>query len=81
MSMRGLLSIVAVVNWAFIGIASAGSPPDSKVNPATGNIETVAVLHNFRLAAARARADYGQAVAALEAVIGRPLTRTERGSK
>ncbi|MEE8104356.1 MAG: TolC family protein [Planctomycetota bacterium] len=46
-----------------------------------GNIETVAVLHNFRLAAARARSDYGQAVASLEAVIGRPLTRTERGSK
>jgi len=46
-----------------------------------GNIETIAVLHNFRLAAARARADYGQAVAALEAVLGRPLTRTERGSK
>ncbi|MHC4957719.1 MAG: TolC family protein [Planctomycetota bacterium] len=38
-----------------------------------GTIETVAVLHNFRLAAARAGADYGQAVATLEAVLGRPL--------
>jgi outer membrane protein TolC len=38
-----------------------------------GTLETVATLHNFRLAAARARADYGQAVASLEAVLGRPL--------
>jgi len=39
----------------------------------SGTLETIATLHNFRLAAARARADYGQAVAALEAVLGRPL--------
>jgi outer membrane protein TolC len=38
-----------------------------------GTIETVAVLHNFRLAAARARADHGQAVATLEAILGKPL--------
>jgi len=38
-----------------------------------GTIETLAVLHNFRLAAARARADLGQAIAALEAILGRPL--------
>ncbi len=38
-----------------------------------GTIETVAVLHNFRLAAARAEADYGQAVATLEAILGKPL--------
>jgi outer membrane protein TolC len=46
-----------------------------------GNVETIAVLHNFRLAAARARADYGQAVADLEAVLGRPLTLSPEGSK
>jgi len=44
-----------------------------------GTLETVAVLHNFRLAAARARADHGQALARLEAVLGRPFTRTETG--
>ena len=44
-----------------------------------GTIETVAVLHNFRLAAARARADYGQALAALESILGKPLERTNGG--
>jgi len=39
-----------------------------------GALETIAVLHNFRLAAARARADLGQAVAQLESLLGRPLT-------
>ncbi len=42
-----------------------------------GSVETIAVMHNFRLAHARARADYGQAVANLEAALGRPL-ETER---
>lgn len=49
-----------------------------------GTIETIAVLQNFRLAAARARSDYGQAVAALEAILGQPLRhrrRQEGGSK
>ena len=36
-------------------------------------LETIAVLSNFRLAVARARADHGQAVAELEAIVGRPL--------
>ncbi len=44
-----------------------------------GTIETIAVLHNFRLAAARARADYGQAVATLESVLGRPLAVLKGG--
>lgn len=39
-------------------------------------LETIAVLHNFRLAAARARADRGQAVAELEALLGQPLEET-----
>ncbi|MHC4955113.1 MAG: TolC family protein [Planctomycetota bacterium] len=43
----------------------------------TGTIETVAVIHNFRLAAARARADHGQAVASLEAILGKPLATRE----
>jgi len=43
-----------------------------------GTVETIAVLHNFRLAQARARADYGQAVAALEAILGRPLAAERR---
>jgi outer membrane protein TolC len=38
-----------------------------------GALETIAVLHNFRLAEARARADHGRAVADLERVIGRPF--------
>ncbi len=38
-----------------------------------GVLETIAVTHNFRLAAARARADHGQAIAALERALGRPL--------
>jgi len=38
-----------------------------------GALETTAVLHNFRLAAARARADHGRAVARLEALMGTPL--------
>ena len=38
-----------------------------------GTVETVAVLHNFRLAGARARADLGRAVAELEALLGRAL--------
>lgn len=38
-----------------------------------GTVETIAVLYNFRLAAARARADHGQAVADLEGLLGRPL--------
>ena len=38
-----------------------------------GALETIAVYHNFRLAAARARADRGQAVAELERVVGRPF--------
>ena len=42
-----------------------------------GSVETIAIMHNFRLAHARARADYGQAVADLEATLGRPL-ETER---
>jgi len=41
----------------------------------SGTLETVAVLHNFRLAAARARADHAQALAALEAVLGQPFAR------
>jgi len=41
-----------------------------------GTLETIAVLHNFRLAAARACADHGQAVAALEAILGKPLERS-----
>ena len=44
----------------------------------SGTLETVAVLHNFRLAAARARADHAQALAALEAVLGQPLARSGR---
>lgn len=38
-----------------------------------GTLETIAVLHNFRLAAARARADHGRALADLEGVLGRPF--------
>lgn len=38
-----------------------------------GLLETVAVLHDFRLAAARARADRGRALAELERVLGRPF--------
>jgi len=38
-----------------------------------GALETIAVLHNFRLAAARARADHGRALADLEGVLGRPF--------
>ncbi len=41
-----------------------------------GALETTAILHNFRLAAARARADYGRAVAQLESVVGQPLEPT-----
>ena len=41
----------------------------------SGTLETVAVLHNFRLAAARARADHAQALADLEAVLGQPFAR------
>jgi outer membrane protein TolC len=43
-----------------------------------GTIETVAALHNFRLAAARARADRGQAVATLEALLGTPFVKENR---
>ncbi len=39
-----------------------------------GVLETIAVFHNFRLAAARARADHGRAVADLERAIGQPFT-------
>lgn len=38
-----------------------------------GVLETIAVYHNFRLASARAVADHGRAVAALERAIGRPF--------
>jgi outer membrane protein TolC len=38
-----------------------------------GTLETVAVYHQFRLAAARASADHGQALADLEVAIGRPF--------
>ena len=38
-----------------------------------GVLETIAVHHNFRLAAARARADHGRAIADLERAIGQPL--------
>jgi outer membrane protein TolC len=38
-----------------------------------GSLETIAALHNFRLAAARARADYGRALAKVETILGRPL--------
>jgi outer membrane protein TolC len=44
----------------------------------TEALETVAVLKNFRLAAARARADHGQSVAELEAAIGRPFEGVAR---
>ena len=44
-----------------------------------GTLETIAVLHNFRLAAARARADHGQALADLEAVVGRPFDVPDEG--
>jgi outer membrane protein TolC len=43
-----------------------------------GLLETIAVLHNFRLAEARARSDHGRAIAALEAVLGRPLAPSAR---
>jgi len=46
-----------------------------------GTVETIAVLHNFRLAAARARADHGQAVADLEALLGRPLALDVGGER
>lgn len=42
-----------------------------------GILETIAVLHNFRLAAARARADHGRALADLESVLGRPFVEGE----
>ncbi|MDH3590516.1 MAG: TolC family protein [Planctomycetota bacterium] len=42
-----------------------------------GALETAAVLQNFRLAAARARADYGRAVAELESILGQPLERED----
>ena len=38
-----------------------------------GVLETIAVYHNFRLAAARARADHGRAIADLERAIGQPF--------
>jgi outer membrane protein TolC len=44
-----------------------------------GTLETIAVLHNFRLAAARARADHGQALADLEAAVGRPFDASGEG--
>ena len=43
-----------------------------------GTIETIAVVQNFRLAAARAHSDYGQAVAELEAILGQPLSHSRR---
>ena len=46
-----------------------------------GTVETIAVLHNFRLAAARARADHGQAVADLEALLGRPFALDAGGDR
>ena len=46
-----------------------------------GSLETIAVLHNFRLAAARARADHGRAVAELEGVLGRPFVLDEPGGE
>ena len=46
-----------------------------------GTVETIAVLHNFRLAAARARADHGQAVADLEGLLGRPLALDAGGER
>ncbi|MEN8149187.1 MAG: TolC family protein [Planctomycetota bacterium] len=39
----------------------------------SGTLEAVAVLHNFRLAAARARSDHAQALADLEAAVGQPF--------
>lgn len=41
-----------------------------------GLLETIAVMHNFRLAEARARADLGQAFSALERVLGQPFEWT-----
>ena len=41
-----------------------------------GVLETIAVMHNFRLAEARARADLGQAFCALERVLGQPFEWT-----
>ena len=38
-----------------------------------GVLETIAVFHNFRLAAARAKADHGRAIADLERAIGQPF--------
>ncbi len=43
-----------------------------------GALETIAVLHNFRLAEARARADHGRAIADLEALVGRPFALVPR---
>jgi len=45
-----------------------------------GLLETIAVYHNFRLAAARARADHGRAIADLERAIGQPLDPVGAGS-
>lgn len=45
-----------------------------------GVLETIAVYHNFRLAAARARADHGRAVADLERVIGQPFDAPAAGA-
>lgn len=45
-----------------------------------GLLETIAVYHNFRLAAARARADHGRAIADLERAIGQPLDPVGTGS-
>ena len=46
-----------------------------------GTLESIAVLHNFQLAAARARADHGQALAELEALLGQPLSFEQGESK
>lgn len=43
-------------------------------------VETQAVYYNFQLSLARARADYGKVLAALEQLMGQAITKTSGGS-